>query len=269
MYIRGGGRYRGVALFDANNDGFQDVYLTRYYGPNNWDGNFTPAEENPYPNEFWLSRFAGSNYTRDPSFGLEQPIGAPKDSSSCVQGADYNGDGYEDLLVCGYTGLHLYRNNAGVSFTDVTTDLGIGGFAIDARLVDLDGDGDNDLVRTSGRLLVVRLWNGSAWNAPSYSLSFDKGAQDLALGDFNGDGRRDIFVTRACINNADRTDLLLTNNGGGKFARTDIPGLGAGNGCGQSVAATDYDRDGRTDFVVLNGHKKKAGPIQLWSYKPR
>jgi hypothetical protein len=267
FYVPSGGRYRGVALFDANNDMYPDVYLTRYYGPNRWDGVLRPAEDPPRPNEFWLSH-GGSQYTQEPSFGLDQPIGAPKDSSSCAQGVDYDDDGYEDLLVCGYKALYLYHNEGGVSFTDVTAAMGLAGYAIDARLVDLDGDGDLDLVRTKGNYFAARLWNGTTWNATGYTLSkFGRGGQDLGVGDFDGDGDQDVYLVRNCIDGLDRPDIILLNDGSGRFTRRDLPALPAGGGCGQAVAATDYDNDGLTDFAVANGHKKKYGPIQLWSYK--
>ena len=266
LYARGGGRYRTAALFDANNDGYPDIYMTRYYGPNSWDGNPIPAENPPKPNEFWLSH-GGRYYSNQPAFGLDQPIGAPKDASSCAQGADYDGDGYQDLFVCGYEALYLYHNEAGRSFSDARDAMGIDGYAVDAELVDIDGDDDLDLVRTRGNYIAVRLWNGTAWSPSSYSLKFDRGGQGLATGDFNGDGLKDIYLVRNCINRQDKPDTLFMNKGDGRFEPTSLPALPRGKACGDAVAATDYDGDGLTDFSVVNGDKKKAGPIQLWSYK--
>ncbi|CAN5675629.1 hypothetical protein BH18ACT15_BH18ACT15_06750 [soil metagenome] len=40
-----------------------------------------------------------------------------------------------------------------------------------------------------------------------------------------------------------------------------------GTGCGQTVAGIDYDGNGRRDFLVLNGRKKVAGPVQLFTLR--
>jgi hypothetical protein len=38
-------------------------------------------------------------------------------------------------------------------------------------------------------------------------------------------------------------------------------------GSGDDVANVDYNNDGRADFVVTNGDKKKAGPVQLFTWR--
>jgi len=61
-----------------------------------------------------------------------------------------------------------------------------------------------------------------------------------------------------------RADQLLVNNGKGtRFTSVKIPQAGPKNGRGDDVVALDYDRNGLTDFVVVNGKGKDAGPIQL------
>ena len=42
---------------------------------------------------------------------------------------------------------------------------------------------------------------------------------------------------------------------------------GAPSGGGDDVAALDFNKDGRTDFVVTNGQRKRAGPVQMWMWK--
>ena len=50
-------------------------------------------------------------FRNPPQFGLNVLDGACKDANVCVQAIDHDGDGDQDLLVCGQTSLHLYRNN--------------------------------------------------------------------------------------------------------------------------------------------------------------
>jgi hypothetical protein len=37
-------------------------------------------------------------------------------------------------------------------------------------------------------------------------------------------------------------------------------------GIGESVAAIDYDRNGLSDFIVMNGRLKAIGPIRLIAF---
>lgn len=270
LYQSGAGRYRNVAVFDANGDGYPDVYLTRYYGPNGWKDGPSPAEDPPNPNELYLSD-RGRSFDAATSFGLTQPIGAPKDAASCVQPVDYDHDGRTDLMVCGYKKLVLYHNDNNAGFSDVGARMGIFSYAIDAQMVDLNGDGQLDLVRLKSDYLAIRFGNSSGWSNLTFGQSLDGGGQALAVGDFNGDGRPDIYVVRSCptaASRSDKADAIYLNEGNGNFTPMSIPALPHGGGCGDAVAATDYDRDGHTDFVVTNGHKKVAGPLQLWSWKP-
>jgi hypothetical protein len=60
-------------------------------------------------------------------------------------------------------------------------------------------------------------------------------------------------------------DLMLINDGSGEdFDRIRIPQ--ANEGCGDHVASLDYDGNGNTDFVVLNGRDHYPGPVQLISF---
>ena len=64
-----------------------------------------------------------------------------------VTAADYDNDGYEDLLVTGYGKTILYHNNGNGTFTDVTEKAGIkvDGWAISSTWLDYDKDGCVDL----------------------------------------------------------------------------------------------------------------------------
>jgi tetratricopeptide (TPR) repeat protein len=62
---------------------------------------------------------------------------------------DYDNDGFPDLALAGPGGVKLFRNNSGKGFEDKTAAAGLDktpGFFLTAAWVDLDQDGDIDLV---------------------------------------------------------------------------------------------------------------------------
>ena len=82
----------------------------------------------------------------------------------------------------------------------------------------------------------------------------------LAVFDYNGDGRPDIFFTNgANIATLKKDDpkyrnRLFRNDGNGKFTDvTDAAGL-AGTGYDMGVAVADYDNDGHPDLFVAGVH---------------
>ena len=130
------GRSRGAVFFDANKDGWPDLFVSNYY----------PRPDGlPTPNRFYLSDH-GRGFVSAPGYGLNRTVGGLALAPGCQQSGDYNGDGFPDLLVCGKAGIHLYRNNGGKSFTDVTVAVGLSGVWYGARMVDLNRDGRLELV---------------------------------------------------------------------------------------------------------------------------
>jgi hypothetical protein len=61
---------------------------------------------------------------------------------------DFDNDAYADLYVTAYGGNTLCRNNGNGTFSDVTTQAGVGGsgWSTSAAWMDLDNDGRLDLV---------------------------------------------------------------------------------------------------------------------------
>ena len=146
---------------------------------------------------------------------------------------DVNNDGRPDIFVTrvGYPNV-LYRND-GTRFTDITVDAGLSDVATDtaidggstaAMLVDLNGDGNLDLVTlgmagTPNRLFVG---NGSGdftdesarWGIPSPSDTVDDPADNslavgLAAADFDHDGNVDLLLLAA---EPDRIHRTLADN---------------------------------------------------------
>jgi hypothetical protein len=249
------GRGRNTTFIDANHDAYPDLFV----------GNLYPRPDGrPTINRFYLNQ-GGTQFKAAPGYGLDKAV-----SATCAQAADYNRDGWEDLLVCGKQSLKLYRNQQGTAFSDVSGGVGITGFARDALLADLNGDGHLDLAAVHPQSLVVRLLANGRFQAPVTTRSLLAG-ESIAAGDINNDGRLDLYVLQACNSNiasgeytGNKPDLMLLNDGAARFSQVQIPQTTAG--CGNRVAAIDYDNDGREDFIVLNGRFWTQGPVQLITF---
>ena len=161
----------------------------------------------------------------------------------------------------------------GIAFTDVTAAAGItfthnSGRAgkkylpetlgSGAAFFDADGDGWPDLFlvisknwTAGGKRSLSALYRntgkGSFTDAtPGSGLDVDMYGLGVAAGDYDNDGRQDLYVT------ALEGDRLFHNEGSGKFKDvTKLSGI-ANAVFGTSAAWLDYDKDGRLDLFVAN-----------------
>ena len=244
------GRGRYSAVLDANNDGYPDIF----------SGTAALRSDGmPTPNRLYLNTGHGS-FIDSPAMGLDLGVG-----SRCAHAVDYNSDGWPDLLVCGDVGgLHLYKNDRGRGFQDVSSILGAGVAARDATVVDVNHDSRLDLITLTTNTLAERLQRADRTFAPPKTISKVQAATFLAVGDVNGDHNPDIYVVGGRAGNSNAPDYLLLGNASGGFTTQPIPETTVGQG--DRVYALDYNRDGLTDFLVLNGGGDAAnipGPIQL------
>jgi len=261
----------GVAIGDYDNDGNQDIYLNNY-GPNvlyrnNGDGTFTDV-------------------TGKAGVGNDHKVGA----GTCF--LDMDGDGDLDLYVANYfvfskethlaqTALNrwvyanprcyqpiadtLYRNNGDGTFTDVSSESGVGAHAawgMGMVCADYDNDGDTDIFVAndvcanylfqndgSGKFEEVGLITGFAYN----HSGLEQGSMGVDCGDYNNDGRFDFYLTTY---HSQQTSLYK-NVGNGLFE--DV-GIASRAGAGTLAMVTwgngfvDFDNDGDQDIFVACGH---------------
>ncbi len=106
----------------------------------------------------------------------------------------------------------------------------------------------------------VRLASGARW---ATAADFGSGATaevqrrirdrfggTMAVLDYNGDGKPDLFLLGAVVENGRVRDLLLRNDGGGRF--TDVTAAAGLSGSRRSLGCcvADVDNDGRPDLLV-------------------
>ena len=210
----------------------------------------------PSINRLYLNTGQGS-FIDSPAMGLDLNIG-----SLCAHTVDYNSDGWPDLLVCGEAGgLHLFRNDQGHGFTDVSSILGAPVKAVDAVMVDVNHDSRPDLITLTPFAVAERLQRADGTFARFKNILKVKSGRSLAVGDVNGDHNPDIYVVCGRTGSDNAPDYLLLGNATGGFTTQPIPEATAGGG--NRAYALDYNHDGLTDFLVLNGQVPNPGPIQL------
>ena len=123
-------------------------------------------------------------------------------SGSGVAAGDVNGDGWVDIFFCGLdTSNRLYLNQGGWRFVDGTEAAGLGMRPQDSTasaLVDMDGDGDLDLLVASlggGVRLFLNDSQGVFRDVTAEAgLGSRAGSMALAVADVEGDGDLDLYV---------------------------------------------------------------------------
>jgi FG-GAP-like repeat len=248
-------RGRLNTFINANGDSYPDLFLA-----NEADR----LDALPTPNQLFTNQ-GGTAFPSAPGYGLEREM----DYRSPFIGnnpsvADLDKDGWQDLIVPTNSGLRVYHNNQGNGFIDVAASVGLGQNPADVTLADVNGDNWPDVIEVSSTELRVLL-NTNGTFSSAFSTTLRDGAS-VAAGDVNGDDRPDIYVLRGTTG-ANSPDQVYLNNGSGtSFVHmSSIPSTSQGNA--EFVTPIDYDGNGLTDFLVLNG-QKTGGPVQLIAFFP-
>jgi hypothetical protein len=165
------------------------------------------------------------------------------------------------LKVCNGDGESAFYFRAGESdgppglwFEDASLAWGLGpdGLAADRKgdtlaVADFNGDGKPDFLYGAGNGLVVLNQNGKFVPQPDAGISYKPGKIGPALGDFDGDGRLDLFVPQI-----DGGCKLYRNAGTGQFIDVTINAGDLAKPLPGAVSAAwgDFDNDGKPDLVV-------------------
>jgi len=262
----------GFVAADYDNDGAIDVYVTSYGANrlyrNHGDGTFQDVSET-----------AGVGDTR---FGASAAFGdIDNDGDLDLYVTNYLAYTLEGALYCGNKsgGIHtychpdnyegvddvLYRNDGDGTFTDISVEAGVSGHdgkGLGVIFTDTDGDGDADIYVANDSVMNLFFRNLGSGRFEEVALSAGLGFSEegraeagmgVDAGDFDGDGKLDLFVT----NYEFETNTLYRNLGDGTFvdatyraglAVPSLPWVGFG------TSFLDVDNDGDLDLFVANGH---------------
>jgi hypothetical protein len=116
--------------------------------------------------------------------------------------ADLNRDGKPDLLQAAGGDLMVHLNSGDGRFSAPPALYSLGGGSV--TTADINGDGNLDVVVGYD---VVRLGDGSGAFGGAYLFPANLNARDVAVGDFNGDGKPDMGT----VGRDDRTYGVLLN----------------------------------------------------------
>ena len=267
-----------VCAGDYNNDGFEDLFCT-YWGQNalyrnNGNGTFTDVTRqaglwNDGPTR-WGAGCTFIDYDRNGCLDLFVSNYLQFDFAHVPKPGQSVNCNWKGIPVeCGPRGLpfarqHLYRNNGGGTFTDVSEASGIGkpqgNYGMTAVCVDLDEDGWPDIYvacdstpsllfmnNRDGTFREEGILRGVALNEDG----MEQAGMGVGIGDYNLDGHVDLYVTHF----TDDTNTLYRNDGKGFFddVTTDAHlGVDTRFIC-WGTGIVDLDNDGFPDIFVVAG----------------
>lgn len=276
----------GISCGDYDNDGRQDVFITRglqrtnLLFHNDGDGNFTRITQGEivtnlqssvacawadYDKDGYLDIFVANAFSENDALYrnngngsftkiLTGPIVNDNAASQSCAWGDYDNDGWIDLFVSTYLGQKdlLYHNNGDGTFSKITSGPVVNDeqWGSGCAWADYNNDLKLDLLvsNTNGTMRLYRNeGNGSFTQAENIFDNIPENYYYPSWGDFDNDGWIDIFVPTWYQKNK-----LYKNNSGINFQKitTDI----VTTELARSDAGIwgDFNSDGKLDLFVSN-----------------
>lgn len=135
-----------------------------------------------------------------------------------------------------------------VDATETHLPDGLGRSSMDARPVDVDGDGDLDLVvacEFCPNIILINDGSGRFSNESAARLpQVNRDSEDIAAQDFDGDGDVDLVF----VSEDDQINEYYLNDGTGKFTSLPFPVTGTTD----AVVSADLNGDGAPDLILGN-----------------
>jgi hypothetical protein len=276
----------GAAWLDYDNDGRLDLLIVNGSTMDALPGIVSGTPPRPKQDGVFLYRNLGDSHFRD----VTQAAGLVNSYwGTGANAADYDNDGFTDILITSIGVDLLYRNNRNGTFTEIGKTAGLSrtvAWHTGSAFADADNDGDLDLYVVGYVDPQALPWTGVAPVCQYKGLNvfcgprnlrgeedlfyrnngdgtFTEATQQAGLADtnryygfsvlfedLNGDGKPDLFVANdSCPN------YLYLNQGNGTFKEAGLTSGVAMNGDGRTqanmgIASGDFDNDGDPDLLT-------------------
>lgn len=193
-----------------------------------------------------------------------------------VEIGDADNDGRNEILITGCPDSKLAlikKSNNGWDIHILAEDLAQTrpdpGMGLVVKVVDLNGDGENEIIlgtgqemggptwfyllQTDGKKLTKKISSRPSWNSSSFT-------HNLAAYDLNGDGIKEVIAAYC---------------GGGEIIRYDIDQdlnhidsrkLHQLSGSGEESIIADVDNDGQPEYLTSNSFRDKEARVEIYEF---
>jgi hypothetical protein len=240
------GRSFGASWVDYDNDGDLDLLVT--------NGGADGINSISFLFKNLLNETGNADFQRVTSGTIVNDLGISNGSSW----VDFNNDGYPDVFIANRNNQnnYLYINNGSGGFLKVITGVMVndGGNTNSCSWADINSDGMPDalalnfmqqrgIYTNNGDSNFTKVTSGEIVTDITNSIS-------ASWGDYNNDGKQDLFVCNASSTGVNNN--LYMSHGNGTFTKITTGIIVNDGGASMGSCWGDYDNDGDLDLFVAN-----------------